>query len=129
MIVLDEHFPENQRQLLRSWRISIRQIGFDVGRAGMDDDEIIPFLRTLRRPTFLTRDHGFYKHNLCHPRYCIVQLQVGQYESASFARRVLGHAALDTEAKRLGKVVRAFHAGLAFYKVNEHDEEYLTWRQ
>jgi hypothetical protein len=89
MIVLDEHFPESQRQLLRSWRVSVRQIGRDVGRAGMDDDEIIPFLIHLRRPTLFTLDFGFYKRSLCHPRYCLICLEVGQYESASFVRRVL----------------------------------------
>lgn len=45
MIILDENFPESQRQLLRGWRIHIRQIGYEVGRKGMqDEEEIIPFL-------------------------------------------------------------------------------------
>ena len=64
MIVLDENFTESQRQLLRGWRISVRQIGYDIGRSGMDDDEIIPFLLRLRRPTFFTLDRGFYKREL-----------------------------------------------------------------
>ena len=59
MNILDENVPMNQRQILQSWRISIRQIGCDVGRKGMKDDEIIPFLHSLRRPTFFTRDLGF----------------------------------------------------------------------
>ena len=44
MIVIDENFPESQRQLLRGWRIPIRQIGYEVGRKGMKDDEIIALL-------------------------------------------------------------------------------------
>ncbi len=44
MNILDENAPEDQRSLLQSWRIPIRQIGFDVGRKGMRDDEIIRFL-------------------------------------------------------------------------------------
>lgn len=35
MNVLDENIPDNQRQLLRSWRIHVRQIGHEVGRQGM----------------------------------------------------------------------------------------------
>lgn len=42
MIVLDENFTESQRQLLRGWRVWVRQIGFEVGRAGMKDEEIPP---------------------------------------------------------------------------------------
>lgn len=107
MIVLDENIPESQRLLLRSWRIRARQIGAEVGRAGMSDDEIIPLLHTLNRPTFFTRDRDFLKPWLCHPAYCIVYLDVGQYEAASFIRRVLRHSALNTRARRMGAVVRA----------------------
>ena len=56
MIILDENFPESQRQLLRGWRIPIRQIGYEVGRCGMQDEEIIPFLLQRRRVTFFTLD-------------------------------------------------------------------------
>jgi hypothetical protein len=35
MNVLDENIPEDQRELLRRWRIHTRQIGEDVGRKGM----------------------------------------------------------------------------------------------
>ncbi len=60
MNILDENIPKNQRQLLESWRIRIRQIGFNVGRSGTQDAEIISFLQQLRRPTFFTRDEDFY---------------------------------------------------------------------
>jgi hypothetical protein len=39
MNILDENIPKNQRQLLESWRISIRQTGVNVGRKGMKDNE------------------------------------------------------------------------------------------
>jgi len=38
MNILDENIPEDQRQLLRSWRILARQIGHEVGRPGMQPD-------------------------------------------------------------------------------------------
>jgi hypothetical protein len=57
--VLDENLLESQRLLLRSWGIPVRQIGVELGRKGMADEEIIPFLLTLPRPTFFTRDLGF----------------------------------------------------------------------
>ena len=64
MNVLDENIAENQRQLLRRYRIPVRQIGSDVGRAGMTDDEIIPLLHCLSSPTFFTRDEDFYDRGL-----------------------------------------------------------------
>jgi hypothetical protein len=53
MNVLDEQIPEDQRRLLRSWRVPVRHIGYDIGRQGIKDPEIIPFLLALRRPTLL----------------------------------------------------------------------------
>ena len=68
MTILDENIPEDQRQLLRSWRFPVRQIGLEVGRQGMKDDEIIPLLHRLEKSTFFTRDPGFYRPHLRHPR-------------------------------------------------------------
>jgi hypothetical protein len=69
MLILDENIPEDQRVLLRSWRIRAYQIGRDVGRAGIKDEQIIPLLMKLRRPTFFTRDLGFFDAKLSHSRY------------------------------------------------------------
>lgn len=56
MNLLDENVPADQRSQLVTWGIPIHQIGIGVGRKGMKDDEIIPFLHTLRDTTFFTRD-------------------------------------------------------------------------
>ena len=40
-----------------------RQIGVELGHKGMQDEEVIPFLLTLRRPTLFTRDLGLYTTN------------------------------------------------------------------
>ena len=61
MILLDENIIDSQRLLLQSWKIHIRQIGFEIGRKGMKDSEIIPFLHKTGEITFFTRDGGFYK--------------------------------------------------------------------
>ncbi|MCZ7668017.1 MAG: hypothetical protein M5U34_12895 [Chloroflexi bacterium] len=46
MNVLDENIIDNQRRQLMSWRMRIHQIGFEVGRKGMKDREVIPFAST-----------------------------------------------------------------------------------
>ena len=78
----------------------------------MDDEEIIPFLLTLRRPTLFTRDLGLYHSALRHARYCLVTLAVRQYEAAHFVRRLLSHRDFNTQAKRMGTVIRVMHTGL-----------------
>ncbi len=96
MNLLDENIPAGQRQLLEGWRIRIFQIGFNLGRRGMQDEEIVPLLLTLRRPTFFTRDDDFYDRKLVHPRYCLVHLAVQKYEAAAFVRRALRFSKLNT---------------------------------
>jgi hypothetical protein len=124
--ILDENVPDEQRELVRQFGIRIRQIGREVGRLGMRDEEIIPLLLALRRATLFTHDTDFSDPGLCHPSYCIVYLNVRQPEIASFVRRVLRHPRLDTKAKRMGTVVHASHAGLRVWR-RHSEEETLSW--
>jgi len=127
MNILDENIPESQRQLLRGWRVAVRQIGPGVGRRGMKDEGIIPLLHQLGRPTFFTRDLGFYDQRLCHAGYCLACLAVGQYEAASFIRRFLRASAFDTKAKRMGTVVRVSHMGMRVWRLHAVREERVEW--
>jgi len=60
VIVLDENIVDGQRLLLEGWNVTARQVGLDVGRKGLKDEEIVVLLCRLRQPTFFTRDLGFY---------------------------------------------------------------------
>jgi hypothetical protein len=46
MIVLDEQMREDQRRILKDWRIQFRQIGRELAISGIKDENIIPFLLT-----------------------------------------------------------------------------------
>jgi len=118
--ILDENILESQRQILRSQHVPIRQVGHDVGRKGMKDDEIIPLLCSLRRPTFFTRD-------LCHARYCLVCMVVRKNEAAAFVRRLLRHPEFDTQAKRMGTVIRVSRRGLRVWRLHAEQEIALSW--
>jgi predicted nuclease of predicted toxin-antitoxin system len=129
VIILDENIPAPQRQLLEHWKIRVRQIGFNVGRRGMQDDEIIPLLSRQRRPTFITRDADFYDRELCHSRYCLVYAAVEKNEVAFFVRRTLRQSALSTVAKRLGSVVRISRAGLAIWRAGAPQQSFVRWER
>jgi hypothetical protein len=102
MNILDENIIASQRQRLRSWRIRVRQIGVDIARKGLQDEEIIPFLYHLRRPTFFTRDRGFYRREVCHRQYGIVCLEVAPEEVAIFVRRVAAAPQTEYAGQTLG---------------------------
>jgi hypothetical protein len=129
MNILDENISRIQRQLLLDWRIAVRHIGYEIGRKGMKDDEIIPFLLTLRQPTFFTLDWDYFQRSWCHPRYCLAYLDIGRDETALFIRRLLRHQAFDTQAKRMGTVIRVAYSGLFVWQRHASKEAYFRWEK
>ena len=127
MNILDEQILENQRQLLRSWRIPVRQIGYDTGRKGLKDEEIIPLLLQFRKPTFFTLDFDFFESRLCHAKYAIVCMDVGKSEAAVYIRRLLRHPDFDTVAKRMGKVIRLSSMRIGVWRLHAEDEVFIDW--
>lgn len=125
MLLLDENIPENQRQLLKSWNIAVRQIGVDFSHKGIKDNDILSLLHSHSRITFFTRDKGLFQKTYCHSNYSIVVLFVGQYESASFIRRVIKHPALNSFEKRKGKIIRISHSVVGVFTKNFSKEKIL----
>ena len=127
MNILDENIPRSQRELLRRWRIRVRQIGVDIGRRGLTDEQVLPFLRRLRRPSFFTRDEDVFDRRQCHARYALVYLAVLREAAAVFVRRLLSHPVLDTQAKRMGAVIRVARAGVSAWRLHAPEQVHLRW--
>lgn len=129
MNLLDEQMRADQRELLRRWRIPVRHIGRDIAPSGIQDEEIIPFLRTLKRPTLFTHDDGFFHSDLAHARYCLVWLATKDIEAALYVRRVLKHPHFKTQAKRMGMVARAHPGGIHFWQRNHAALQKVAWSE
>lgn len=127
MNVLDENIVASQRHLLQKWKIKFHQIGHDIARSGIQDEEIIPFLHKLGSVTFFTLDDDYYYRQLCHKNYCLVYLDVNDNEAATFIRRLLRHPLFNTEAKRMGKVIRVDHTRLHFWRLHAERQVRLFW--
>lgn len=127
MNILDENIVESQREQLTKWRVPFRQIGYEVGRKGMEDEQIVPLLIALPRPTFFTQDWDYDKQSLCHPKYSLVIVDVKRAECAAFIRRVLKHSEFDTQAKRLGKVLHASHSGISVWRRHGEERLHFDW--
>lgn len=93
----------------------------------MTDEQVLPFLRRLRRPTFFTRDEDFFDRRLYHGRYALVYLAVQRVEAAVFVRRHLSHPLLDTQAKRMGAAIRVARAGLSVRRPPAPEQVFLRW--
>ena len=85
MNILDENIIASQRQRLQSWRIPVRQIGVDIARKGLQDEE----RRGERDPERLSRlavEDQLELHGLFHG-------QVGRRGAFEKAIHVVGDAA------------------------------------
>src|SRR5260370_4485490 len=82
-------------------------LGQDIARLSIADDNIVVLLHRLKQPTIFTRDGDFFNRRLCHPAYGLVFLDVAPEEAALFARRVLRHPRFSTKASPMGIVLRA----------------------
>lgn len=128
MIILDENIDLIRRRELLRWKIHVRQIGLEVGQAGMKDrNDIIPLLHSLRHPTLLTRDADFYHPQLRHPGYCLACFDVALAETAHYIRRFLRHPAFRTQAQRMGKVARVHASGITCWQVGADESSKLDW--
>lgn len=127
MIVLDENILKSQRLLLNSWRIRYRQIGHDLWRKGLKDDQILSLLIRTRHSTFFTRDLGFYDRNLSNKKYCLISLAVKKDEAAVFIRQLLRHPSFNTHAKRLGKVILVSHRRIVAFHTPTGQPHITTW--
>ena len=129
MLVLDENLPAAQQLWLRKWRIHFRVVGVDVAAWGTPDENLLPALLRLPRPTFVSLDRHFYRADWVHPEYALVWLDVADDQAAVFIRRFLRHSAFDTRAKRMGAVVRVHADGLSCWRLGRHGQDSLPWRQ
>ncbi len=93
----------------------------------MKDESIIPFLLTLPHPTFFTLDWDYFRRDLCHSRYCLVVLDVGRDEVATFVRRLFRHPKFNTQAKRMGAVIRVSYVGLVAWHLHAEEEMHYDW--
>ena len=77
--------------------------------------------------TFVTLDRDYYRPDWCHPRYCLVFLDVPKGQEALYLRRLLRHRRFGLEAKRLGYVIRVNASALTFWRLHAGVEEQAGW--
>lgn len=127
MNILDENVRADQLAFLRDQRVSVKKIGEEIGRKGMQDADIISLLHDLDRPTFFTLDADFSHPRLRHEGYCLVFLVVRPTLFADYVRRVLRHKRLNTKAKRMGLVIRVEPEGMSIWGKHAEKAEHVPW--
>jgi len=125
--LLDENFPQDRRPLLQAWGIHFRQVGNEFATRGVKDPNLLPLLHRRRNTTFITQDKGFFDPALCHPRYCLALIDASPDDAAYFVRRFLRHPRFNTNARRMGLVVRVHREAIHFWRRGHATLQRADW--
>lgn len=94
------------------------------------DVRVPEILRTLRQPTFVTIDHGFWDRRWCHPQYAILYFALREIEQEllpGLLRALLRRPEFKTRASRMGKVARVGTTSLAWWHFQSPDLLQVDW--
>jgi hypothetical protein len=125
MLIADENVSENEIWRLREAGFAVRVIGQDVAVSSVSDENILPVLRRLKKPTFFTRDRDFWKAALCHASYALVYLDIAEHEGevARCIIKFLHHPSFKTAANRLGSVFRIAPQSIQYWRLRQFHSE------
>jgi hypothetical protein len=131
LVVVDEQLRYDRvTEPLRRF-VTSQQIGVELSHAkGLSDEQIIPFLRSLKRRTFVTIDDWFYQARLCDNAYCLIYFHLTmeqQAEISSLLRRLFKIEGFRTVKERMGKVVRVGRETIRYYQRNVPGEQTVNW--
>jgi hypothetical protein len=127
MLILDENVIESQRQILLRARLHFRQIGLELERKGIGDDDIHRLLHRLHQPRLFTRDLRLFRANVRHPRFCVAVLSVSRDAVAACAVRLLHHPMLRENRQRMGALLNVWETGIRLWRYDERQEHHLDW--
>jgi hypothetical protein len=108
-IILDEHLHRKTVLIpIQSSRTAAKLIDLYPGQL-IKDERIPQLLHTLKQPTFVTIDSGFWNRDFLHPAYCIIYFALEdsqQHQIPQLLRRLFRLDVFRTRAARMGKVAR-----------------------
>ncbi len=128
MILLDENIIAPEREKLRRYKLSFRQIGVEIGKQGLKDlNDILPLLHQLKKATFFTLDEDFYRADWCYQNYALAYHDVFPEQTAEYVRRFLKQSSFRTKSKRMGKVFHIGYSGIRYWEINKPDVIKADW--
>lgn len=94
------------------------------------DDRVPMLLRSLRQPTFVTIDVGFWNRRYCDRRYGVIFFplrDVEQHRLPELLRRLVRLPEFRTRRARMGVVARVSAASIAYWRLGDDELHTLAW--
>lgn len=94
------------------------------------DDRIPILLHSLKKPTFITIDMGFWNKNLLDPNYCILYFALQDHQQAQLPdllRQLLRIKEFKTKAIRMGKVAKVSTTLIEYWQWSSPNKYQILW--
>jgi hypothetical protein len=130
-LILDDQLDVHEvLEVIQEW-ITAQRLGDLRPGEHVLDDRVPEILLTLRQPTFVTIDHGFWDRQLCHAGYAILYFALTENHQEilpGLLRRLLRRPEFRTRASRMGKVARITPTGIAWWQLNDTVLYQMAWK-
>jgi hypothetical protein len=96
------------------------------------DDRVPQILWTLKEPTFVTIDLGFWKKSLCHPDYAILVFALRddqQVQLPGLLRALFRRREFHTRKNRMGKIARISTASIDYWEFHGEQIRRIDWKR
>ena len=106
---------------LENWITAVRLQDLRPGEHILDD-RVPEILQTLKTPTFVTIDHGFWNRRLSHPGYCILYFRLTKNEQEQLPdllRQLFRLPEFRTRSARMGKVASVRQEAVAYWETGK----------
>jgi hypothetical protein len=128
--VLDDQLDrEDVRDPIVRWSTARFLREFRPGEV-IKDDRARSILRSLRTPTFVTIDDGFWNQTYRDRRYCILHFALRadeQRDIPALLRRLLRLPEFRTRAARMGKVARVSRERVIWWQLGDQHQRTWDW--
>jgi hypothetical protein len=130
-LILDDQLKALQvLRPLRKW-ITVQRLRDLRPNQQILDDRVPQILWTLKQPTFVTIDHGFWKRSLCHPDYTILVFALRDDQQIllpGLLRALLRRQEFRTRKNRMGKVARISTTAIDYWEFPGKVLRHIDWK-
>jgi len=131
-LVLDDQLKASHvLQPIRKW-ITVQRLRDLRPHQLILDDRVPQILWTLKQPTFVTIDHGFWKKTFCHPDYAILVFSLRddqQVHLPGLLRALLQRPGFRTRKNRMGKVARISTTAIDYWEFSRTQLQHFDWKR
>lgn len=132
LLVMDDQLKARQLiEPIRKWAKVQRLAELRPGERILDE-RVPEILRSLKEPTFITIDQGFWDRGWCGPHYCILHFSLRddeQYLISGLLRALFRRPEFRSRSVRMGKVAKISTISIDYWQFSTSEPHHIDWRR